>query len=390
MTDGPGGRRALAICALVIIVLGACPAAAHLMRAGHGTINVVGEKAYVVLSLPVAAFAGGGAADAVADGILTTAELEAHKAALREAIRDGIRVEVGGRRATLPTVMLSLPTGDGHAPDRGADLTVMIVAELGGAPSAITFGSTLWADDASALRIRATVSEGRETLRGEIGEVHPGEPVYVFFATPGQTFVGFLRRGLTHFAGGPDHLVFALMLLIAALDRRRRIGWAVAFAAGCWGGLALSATGRIGLAAPWIEAAIGLSVALIAALALSGKRLPTLPGGLLIAGCAVFHGLGFASISRFGTHLPTVKVVGFGLGVALGLALLSALWLLIGRALRRGAGDGRLGRVSRGLAVIGCALGLWWAGDRLAHAWSTPLTMTDAPRQGHGPGHRAR
>ena len=65
------------------------PAAdAHLMNPGHGTLNIVEQKVYIVLSLPVSVFNDGAAAPAVADGILTGQELGTFGHALRRRIRD--------------------------------------------------------------------------------------------------------------------------------------------------------------------------------------------------------------------------------------------------------------------------------------------------------------
>ena len=43
---------------LCLLLCAIAPAQAHLMVAQHGTLNLVGDGVYMVLSLPVSAFAG--------------------------------------------------------------------------------------------------------------------------------------------------------------------------------------------------------------------------------------------------------------------------------------------------------------------------------------------
>ncbi len=59
----------LAVLAFATLILGSSFANAHVMPAGRGTLNVVGSKAYIVVSIPVAAFQ---TVTACTDGVLTT------------------------------------------------------------------------------------------------------------------------------------------------------------------------------------------------------------------------------------------------------------------------------------------------------------------------------
>ena len=75
MTHSPLGMVAGWLGCAALSLLGTA-AQAHLMPAGHGTINVVGDKAYMVLSVPVEAFSS---VEACRDGLLTAVELEASR-----------------------------------------------------------------------------------------------------------------------------------------------------------------------------------------------------------------------------------------------------------------------------------------------------------------------
>ena len=174
--------------ALCLLVLGvASSASAHLMSRGHGTLNVFEGKAYIVISLPIAVFAQSDAASAVQDGVLTSAELKANEAALRASIRAGLQVKAGPQDATFSSILLNLPEGADHTPGQGADLVVMIVAQLGADPQAIAVSSTLWAKGAETLKLKATVTEGRRTTQTEVFDLTAKAPAHVFFAKKAAT-----------------------------------------------------------------------------------------------------------------------------------------------------------------------------------------------------------
>lgn len=158
------------------VALLSATADAHLMPMGKGTINVIGKSAYIVLSLPVSAFA---AVPSCADGVLTKAELAADHEALRRAVLDGLMVEADGV-AKLDRVLFDLPVGYGHAPDQSGELTVMVVARLP-AESPPKLSWRLWSEHAPSLTIRATASDGGNTLKSEVATISRGQPSHRFF-----------------------------------------------------------------------------------------------------------------------------------------------------------------------------------------------------------------
>ena len=67
------------------------PAAhAHMMVAQHGTLNVVGDGAFMVLSVPISAFEG---IDDDNDGLLSMAEFTRHRLAIVEAVKQQVVLE---------------------------------------------------------------------------------------------------------------------------------------------------------------------------------------------------------------------------------------------------------------------------------------------------------
>ncbi len=156
------------------------------MPASHGTLNVVGDKAYVIASLPVAALRTDATAAVVQDGVLTAAELKAHEASLKAAVRAGLQVSAAGQAATVTSLLLNLPRGADHAHDRSSELTVMLVAQLAAPPQALSVRSTLWAATAQTLTLEATMSAGRQVLRREVAELTAKAPSHTFFGQPGE------------------------------------------------------------------------------------------------------------------------------------------------------------------------------------------------------------
>lgn len=167
---------------LLGLLLGVAPASAHLMSRGHGTLNVVKDSAYIVIALPVTVFAQGATGPAVADGVLTAKELKTHEKAFRAAIREGVVLTVGGQPVQFRQVLLNLPKGDHHAADQSKEITAMIVAPLGDATQPMALTCHLWGAHAQHLKLRATVSEGRTTLRKEVFELTPAAPTHRLFA----------------------------------------------------------------------------------------------------------------------------------------------------------------------------------------------------------------
>lgn len=101
----------------VLVLAGAAciaPAAgAHMMEAGHGTVRLVGDSAYVVVAVPVAAFQG---VDDNGDGLLDRDEVNAHRAQLGAQVTALLALEHEGKPGTVLFEDLLLS----HAGEEGA------------------------------------------------------------------------------------------------------------------------------------------------------------------------------------------------------------------------------------------------------------------------------
>jgi hydrogenase/urease accessory protein HupE len=128
--------------------------------------------------------------------------------------------------------------------------------------------------------------------------------------------------GVQHILSGVDHLLFVASLLFLVGFRRKLIGTITAFTLAHSITLACSAFGWLALRPPPVEAAIAMSIVLVATEALSEKntlarRVPALVAFLF----GLVHGLGFAgALKDIGlpqSHLP-LALLCFNVGVELG------------------------------------------------------------------------
>lgn len=143
----------------------------------------------------------------------------------------------------------------------------------------------------------------------------------------------YVALGVDHILKGLDHLLFVLGLLFLVGFNRRLLWTITAFTAAHSLSLALSVLGWLALRSPPVEAAIALSIVLLAAEAL--HRRPTLarrwPAGVAF-GFGLIHGLGFAgALKDIGlpeAHLP-LALLSFNIGVEIGqLLMVFAAWVL--------------------------------------------------------------
>ncbi|MBO85872.1 MAG: hypothetical protein CL927_10985 [Deltaproteobacteria bacterium] len=175
-------RTALGGAACITLASHATAAHAHLMPAGHGTMNVVGGKAYMVLSIPVSAFSS---VDACHDGTLTPRELHANRSALQQQVRSDLALH-SQRPAPFEQVLFDLPAGHGHGHDAGSDLVVMVVATVGTAPNGLALESRLWGADGAPIKVRATVMQNGREVRREVARLSPTNAEIRFFAPSGE------------------------------------------------------------------------------------------------------------------------------------------------------------------------------------------------------------
>jgi hydrogenase/urease accessory protein HupE len=173
--------------------------------------------------------------------------------------------------------------------------------------------------------------------------------------------------GVEHILSGIDHLLFVAGLLFLVGFRRRLLGTITAFTVAHSVTLALSALGLLTLRSPPVEAAIALSIVLVASEALResdtlARRLPALVAFLF----GLVHGLGFAgALKDIGlpqAHL-SLALLCFNVGVELGQLAMVLLAFVLTRIPIPGRWLGR----ARAPALYGIgAMAAYWSWLRIA------------------------
>jgi hydrogenase/urease accessory protein HupE len=152
----------------------------------------------------------------------------------------------------------------------------------------------------------------------------------------GEIARAYTILGVQHILSGYDHLLFVAGLLFLVGFRRRLIGTISAFTLAHSITLACSVFGLITLRSPPVEAAIALSIVLVASEALRdretlARRLPALVSFLF----GLVHGLGFAgALKEIGlpqSHLP-LALLCFNVGVEIGQLMMVLATFLVVRA----------------------------------------------------------
>jgi hydrogenase/urease accessory protein HupE len=170
----------------------------------------------------------------------------------------------------------------------------------------------------------------------------PTKTAFVVQAAPGAGEVAatYLRLGVEHILFGFDHLLFVLALVILVRDWRRVAATVTAFTIAHSITLAAATLEFVKVPGPLVEAAIALSIMLVAVEILNARRgEPSFTARLpwLIAfAFGLLHGFGFAgALAEVGLpqHAIPVALLFFNVGVEAGqllfvAAILSSVWVL--------------------------------------------------------------
>ncbi|MBU3671399.1 MAG: hypothetical protein FGM43_02530 [Sinobacteraceae bacterium] len=123
-----------AISAAVSIALSlllAPPLAAHLMEHQHGSLNMVEQRGYLVLSVPVSALSG---VDDNRDRRVDDRELQRHTTAIERQLRAGVRIIEGGKPVRLDGLLVNLSPDEQHREGPATHLVMLAVAMFDSAP----------------------------------------------------------------------------------------------------------------------------------------------------------------------------------------------------------------------------------------------------------------
>ena len=185
-----------------------------------------------------------------------------------------------------------------------------------------------------------------ETLDGTVQteRLTPTRTAFIVQATPDASDVAatYLRLGVEHILFGFDHLLFVLALTSLVSGWRRIVATVTAFTVAHSITLAAATLGFVSVPGPPIEAAIALSIVLVAVEIVNARRgAPSLAARwpwLIAFSFGLLHGFGFAgALAEIGLphYAIPIALLFFNLGVEIGqLAFVAAVWTA-GAILRR-------------------------------------------------------
>jgi hydrogenase/urease accessory protein HupE len=172
-----------------------------------------------------------------------------------------------------------------------------------------------------------------KALRGNSTEV----AIYTSHQSQHEFFQGFFRSltqfigvGVEHILGGADHLLFLLTVLIAGAGWRYWIGVISSFTLAHSLSLTCAVLGWVQISPRVVEPCIAASIVFMALDNLWRGQVNTRQRMLLVFGCGLLHGLGFASaIASLGAsgHSLWASLLGFNLGVEFGQLIFIAVSL---------------------------------------------------------------
>ncbi len=317
------------------------------MVAQRGTLNIVGDGAFMVLSLPVSAFNG---VDDDGDGKLSPTEFAAHRSEIFAAVtRDVQLLDAQGARP-LEGLMLSLSPPD-DAPQSPASQLVALgrfaltpgTADAAALDSSLRFRINLYGKEALERSFQVTVTRKPQTQLMALTADHPQRAL---LPSLWAVFADYVVLGAEHIVMGFDHLLFLLVVLSAGWGWRYVLIALTTFTAGHAITLAISVLGGVSVPASIVEPTIALTIVAMAFFDMYARKREHKPSPwvrlALVFICSLVHGLGLASalteVGLDGQHqLPSLA--GFNVGIEFGQLAIAGAAALVVVAIRSVRGE---------------------------------------------------
>jgi hypothetical protein len=352
--------------AVVLALLVPLTAQAHLMVAQHGTLNLVGDGAFLVLSLPASAFPW---ADDDHDGRLSAAEFTAHQARLSQTVLAGVQLADERGARPLEGLLLGLSPDDRAQTQPAAQLVALGRFGLASPDAPLTLTFTIFGDapDARSEAITITCAE-----RAQLAVFTPERSRLPVLPSSLAVLADAWSLGARHILEGADHLLFLLVVLAAGGGWRRITLTLTAFTLGHATTLALSLLHGVEVSSRLVEPSIALTIVAVAGLdwrrrARGDQSTPTARLALVF-GCALVHGLALAGgLRELGVdrHHLVALLAGFNLGVEAGQLGVTALAALVALVALRVSGTRWLPRAQNLAGLASIAIGCAWFVQRV-------------------------
>lgn len=312
-------------------------ASAHMMPAQQGTVNLLDNVAFVVLSLPLSGLKN---LDKKidGDGRLSEPELQLHHAIIEQQVMQRVRFYNGTTAGMVDFIQISTQPDDheqqANTPSAGSSqFLVLMKITFAVAPTKLRMETDFFGDASNEKQFAIKAISGKKT---EAIILRVGHPEYHFFRPVTQVLGDFIVIGCEHILFGFDHLLFLLTVIVAAAGWRYWFAVLTSFTLAHSITLSLSLMGWINAPAQIIEPLIAASIALMAALNLWQRHATISQRLAIVFACGLLHGSGFASaMADIGLHTSNrmMSLIGFNLGIELGQALFLIALLVLGSAL---------------------------------------------------------
>ncbi len=350
--------------ALLLALVCTASAKAHLVVVQRGTLNIVGNGAYMVLSLPVSAFTG---FDDDQDGLLSVSELRAHSADIASQVQQGVTLRDEHGLAKLEGLMFDLSPPDTMPAGPAAHLVVLGRFAIESQATGWVFALRLFGPRADEQTEHITVTRGDAS---QVLTLTPQNLQAALLPPAWAILIEQMLLGVRHVLSGADHLLFLLVVLTATQNLRQLVLTLTCFTAGH--ALTLLACVEYGLsvASAVVEPSIA---ATIVGMVLydrwsqrRGKSQPMAMRLVLVFACALIHGLGLAdALANLGLQGAdrALAIAGFNLGIEGGQICAALPAMLVMRGIRLRSGPAGLAHTDRVVSLLALAIGAFWLLD---------------------------
>jgi hypothetical protein len=348
---------------LACLLAGAATSAAHahLVVSQRGTLNIVGDGAYMVLSLPVSSMSG---FDDDHDGLLSINELRAHGTSIESQIKQGVSLEIDQGRSALEGIMLNTAPPDSTPFAPSTHLVMLGRFAIPAQTTDLKLTLRLFGTRAGEQTEQIAVTRGAQSQLITLTPEHPQGSV---LPSAWASFAEQVRLGTFHVLSGADHLLFLLVVMAAAWNLRQVVLVLTCFTAGH--AVTLVACVWYGLSVPdsWVEPAIAATIVGMAVFdRWSVDRNLTHPIALrlaLVFACALIHGLGLAgALSDLGVDGmgKAMSLAGFNAGIELGQIAVALTAALAMHGVRFMSGNAGLSKTTSAASYLSIAFGTIW------------------------------
>jgi hydrogenase/urease accessory protein HupE len=303
---------------------------AHLISAGNGLVNILPERAVLLIAVPVSMFQN---VDTNQDGLLQPEEIKLNRERIIDQLSQSFDFQIGETRGEVldDQIMVSVHSESGQGTPQIEWLRqIKFPQEKLSLPIRLSFKNKLLTSD---YLFQVKRVDGQE-----LAKISSSHPSHIFFNNSWGTFQSFFLDGWQHIVQGYDHLVFLITLLAASIVWRRWFWLLTAFTLAHGITYGLASMGLVQVRAEFIEPVIALTIVLTASSSLFKLQISRLTEILIVFSLGLFHGLGFASAMASQLQwqkFPISSIAGFNLGVEAGQLLVCLLLGLIFELLKR-------------------------------------------------------